>query len=222
MARAFALALLLLSLVACGELPIALPPNQAAPSAAPPTAAPEPRPSPSEPAARVTATRVSAVLTPLPAPRCPIIATRTPPAGAPTYVAGGPTTRTSPVDPHLELCANTSTAKVGDKIEVTGIPVDIGLPYYALLVKDETGDEWVRLAEISYENRVRFMSKDSGSYEVAGFNADKQQATFQLVARRPGRYAIRINATGEIHYGYPGPATFSGAGSDPIEISVEP
>lgn len=222
MTRAFALAFLLVSLVACGELPIALSPNQAAPSATPLTPAPEPRLSPPEPAIQTPATRVSAVLTPLPAPRCPITATRTPPPGAPTYVAGGPTTRTSPVDPHLELCASTATVKLGDKIEVTGIAVDIGLPYYALLVKDETVDEWVRLAELSYENRVRFMSKDTPSFEVAGFNADMQQVTFQLIARRPGRYAIRINATGEIHYGYPGPATFSGAGSDPIQVSVEP
>ena len=130
--------------------------------------------------------------------------------------------RTSAVDPHVELCASTPTAHIGDRIEITGLAVDIGLPIYALMVRDETAADWIRLAEISYENRVRFLKKDYAPFGIAGSRADMQQANFQLNARRAGRYAFRINATGEIHYGYTGPATFSGAGSDPIEITIEP
>ena len=47
-----------------------------------------------------------------------------------------------------------------------------------------------------------------------------QQAVFVLRGRAPGVVQVRIAATGEVHYGYPGSATWSGGASDPITLTV--
>jgi len=48
------------------------------------------------------------------------------------------------------------------------------------------------------------------------------QATILFRGRAAGAASIQINATGEIYYGYPGPATSGGGSSPTIMIQVNP
>ncbi len=144
---------------------------------------------------------------------CSAAPTRTPPPGQPTRAPSGP-----PVDPHIEICAGglaarTATIKVGETITVTGKPVDIGLPYYDLLLDGKP------VVEVQYGGQVRMLGSDN-RLEVVSAQGAMQEATFVLRGRAPGTVRTAISATGEVHYGYPGPAMYEGGGSDTVEITI--
>ncbi len=215
MNRAIALVFILLATLlfaACGVIP-AVPPSATPPPTPPPTAMPRPA-TPLPPPSNTPIPPAAAAL-------CPIVATRTPPPGAPTYVPGGPNPPRGPVDPHLEICASAATLRVGDTLTITGVPVDIGLPYYMLLVKDGDSAIYTHVSEVTYENKPRGDPLPSALFEFVSAQASMREVTFVIRATHSGTATVRISASGEIHYGYPGPATFSGGSSDPLLITVK-
>ncbi|MGB8649014.1 MAG: hypothetical protein WCF84_27505 [Anaerolineae bacterium] len=158
---------------------------------------------------------------PVAAAVCPILATRTPPPAAPTFMPGGPSPKTGAVDPHIELCASAATIRVGETLTLTGVPVDIGLPYYILSVRDTGSGEFAQLAGVTYENRPNGLAQPSAMFEFVSAKGSMREVTFVLRARQAGAAIVYISATGEIHYGYPGPATNAGGGSEPAMITVQ-
>ena len=150
---------------------------------------------------------------------CPITATRTPPPGAPTYIPGGPNPPRGPVDPHVEICASGATLHAGETLTLTGLAVDVGLPYYTLFVKQDQAD-WQPVAAVTYENVSRGPTKSTPLFQFTSAKGSMRQATFVLHALGPGEAEFRISATGEIHYGYPGPAVFAGGDSSAIRVIV--
>lgn len=154
---------------------------------------------------------------------CAITATRTPPPGAPTYgpdpSGSGTTPRT--VDPHVEMCASMTTLAVGQTLSVVGQPVDLGLPIYMLRARDAGSGAFTDLVRVSYTGGIE--GQDKGASRVLEFvsvEADITHAVFVLHAAAPGVTELEINVSGEIHYGYPGPAMWGGGGSEIVTITV--
>lgn len=151
---------------------------------------------------------------------CAIQATRTPAPSAPTVVPGGGSQPGKKVDPHVEICAGATRLKVGDRFMVLGAPVDVGLPIYTLGIKDGGATE-AAFFGVDYNNKPSPGRGASRVLEVEAAQGEMRLVAFLVRAREPGSAEIYISASGEIHYGYPGPATWAGGGSESLSITVE-
>jgi hypothetical protein len=151
---------------------------------------------------------------------CAIQATRTPAPNAPTVVSSGAGQPERQVDPHVEICAGATRLKVGDRFVVLGMPVDVGLPIYTLSIKDSGATEEAFVG-VDYNNKLSPSRGASRVLEVEAAKGEMRLVAFLLRAREPGAAVIGISASGEIHYGYPGPATWAGGGSESLSITVE-
>lgn len=154
---------------------------------------------------------------------CATLATRTPPPEAPTFVPGPDGQLHDAVDPHVEICATRTTLAAGDSLTIVGLAVDIGLPIYRLTASPQEAGESITLAAIQYDNAPRPQETGtSPQLEITGMSADMQRVQFELKATAPGAIDLTITASGEVHYGYPGPATWSGGQSEPVSITITP
>lgn len=151
---------------------------------------------------------------------CAIQATRTPAPSAPTFVPSGSGQPERRVDPHVEICAGATRLKVGDRFVVLGLPVDVGLPIYTLRIKDSGATE-AAFVGVDYDNKSSPTRGASRVLEVEAVKGEMRLVAFLVRAREPGSAEINIGASGEIHYGYPGPATWAGGGSEILSITVE-
>ena len=104
--------------------------------------------------------------------------------------------------------------KVGDTLTAVGVPVGIGLPYYTLHLDSNT------VATVTYDGQVKYQGAAGQVVEFVSAYATMSQVEFILQALRPGTVQVSISATGEIHSGYPGPATWGGDASESILITV--
>jgi hypothetical protein len=136
----------------------------------------------------------------------------------PTLTSAPPSTQ---VNPRIELRLSAATIKVGDTVTVTAQAIDLGLPIFYIRVKDGTGD-FQEVAQITYDNKTRSVKDVSKILEFVSGSGGLNQATIVLRGRAAGAASLQINATGEIHYGYPGPATFGGGASPILTIQVNP
>jgi hypothetical protein len=122
------------------------------------------------------------------------------------------------VDPHIEICASASAVRAGQLVTIMGYPVDLGLPYYTLLY-DAGTPTWI--LEVTYDNQLKRLGEGTEPLAFVSVTASNSWVEIVLRAVRPGTAGYFISATGEIHYGYPGPATWGGGGSDTIAITVQ-
>lgn len=169
--------------------------------------------------------QLPATAAPTPAPPSPTLApcsvpVRTPPPGAPTRVPNEPGDPVSYVDPHVEICAIPAVLKVGDTLSVAGQAVDVGLPIFSLFVQDEDTSAPAHLADVTYGNEVTPGTESSRLLEFVSAEGGMDRAVFVLRAVRPGTALLRISASGEVHYGFPGPAMWGGGGSEDIRVTV--
>jgi hypothetical protein len=148
-------------------------------------------------------------------------ATRTPPPGAPTFIPNNSTPPGDYVDPHVELCTTSNPVTVGQEFAVAAEAIDIGMPYFTFNVRDGGSGEfeslvWARtdvtvFPEVS--EMLEFVRLERASPYV-------NEASFVFVARQAGIIDVRVSASGEVHYGYLGPAMWAGGGSDVLRIEV--
>jgi hypothetical protein len=110
---------------------------------------------------------------------------------------------------------------VGQLVTIMGYSVDVGLPYYKLLQKDAGEETTTLLLEVTYENELKSLVEGTEPLEFVAVTAEPWWVEIVLRAVRPGTAEYFISATGEIHWGYPGPATWAGGGSETIMITVE-
>ena len=152
---------------------------------------------------------------------CPIVV-RTPPPEAPTASVSGTASPNDFVDPHVELCADRAEAAVGSTVNVTAQAVDIGLPIYRVSVRPAGAAEFVSLVEVTYDNQVRNLSIDpiGEAFVFSQASGSLNEMSLELLATAPGTLEVRVSATGEIHYGYPGPATWGGGGSEVMVLTA--
>jgi hypothetical protein len=125
------------------------------------------------------------------------------------------------VNPHVALCASAQTLKVGESVTLFGQAVSIGLPYFNLVVRPAEGGDFQPWMTVTYANELKSQVDAGGPLEVVSMVGGSSQVTVVLRARAVGAIQVAINATGEVHYGYPGPAIWAGGGSDPLTLTVE-
>jgi hypothetical protein len=150
------------------------------------------------------------------------IVVRTPPPSAPTTSAMG-TALPQRVDPHVELCASSTTVKVGETVTVVGQSVDIGFPYYDVRLKDQGAADFALLTEVTYLNQVKSRADVSQVLGLVSVEGQGDDLVVILRARGAGRTQLVASAEGEVHFGYNsynGPAMFLTGVSDPITITV--
>lgn len=118
----------------------------------------------------------------------------------------------------MEISADTTTLAVGDLVTVTGQAVDIGLPYFQILLKDAGAAEFAPLAQVTYENKIQGSADVSQVLELVSAEGNYTQVVITLRARAAGSTEIAISATGEVHssQGY----MWSGGGSESLTIIV--
>jgi len=207
-----------------------LPPTVVAPTT-PPSATPTPAVSTVTPSATATLADPSATPSPTPATAAAattaapaggapcVIVVRTPLPSAPTEI-GGRVTPPRQIDPHIELCASADRVKVGDTLILAAQAVDVGLPYYSVLAQDAGAAQAAVLIQITFENNITASADVSQVLELVEARANGNNLTVSLRARAAGQVQLSVAASGEVHYGYPGPATMSGGGSVPLTITV--
>ncbi len=126
------------------------------------------------------------------------------------------------VDPHVEILASPTELKVGDILTVIGRPVELGLPYYNLTVRDDGVQQVEPIVQVTYDNQVKAMGGTSQVLEFVSAEGEMNQATFQLKAIAAGETTVTISATGEVNVGSSGSSMWSGAGSGDVLITVQP
>lgn len=140
----------------------------------------------------------------------------------PAINTNGGTQQGVQVDPHVEILASQTDLRVGDIFTVTGRPVELGLPYFYLIVRDEGVQQEEPLVQVTYDNQVKPMTGASQVLEIVSAEGKMDLATFHLKAISPGQTTITISATGEVNVGSSGSFMWSGAGSGDVLITVSP
>lgn len=123
-------------------------------------------------------------------------------------------TPTSSVNPGVEISVDRTSLGVGESLTITAIPVSIGLPRYTLRLTSGL------VATVDYNNTPNLEIASDGLFEVIAVQGEMHSATFTLRALKSGTTEAVVNATGEIHVGYPGPAYWGGGGSETITLTV--
>ncbi|MBN2501037.1 MAG: hypothetical protein JXB38_09695 [Anaerolineales bacterium] len=154
---------------------------------------------------------------------CVVQATRTPPPAAPTRIPSEGIDEVRYVDPHVELCAAPNSVPVGQQVVVYAQTIDIGLPFFTLWIKEDIRGEFHKFVRVNDQRNVS--PEASALLEFVDIDRESQYSNriaFVFTARQAGTIEITVDATGEVHYGYPGPATWAGGGSDILRIEVIP
>jgi hypothetical protein len=157
----------------------------------------------------------------LPAAFCQVVV-RTPPPEAPTVTVGGTPDPNRRVDPHVAVCLSAATLAVGQRVALVGRAVDIGHPAWTLHARENGAGDFEPIVQVSGTGDVSLV----GTARQLLFFVEAQRFLGEIIlhfeAQAPGRVEWRLSASGEVHYGYPGPATWSGGASDILTLDITP
>ncbi len=148
---------------------------------------------------------------------------RTPPPGAPTRIPSAGIDEVRYVDPHVALCAAPNPVTVGQQVVVYAQAIDIGMPFFMLRINEGNDSAFVEFVRVN--DQLNLSPEASTLLEFVDIERESQYSSkiaFVFATRQTGTIEIAIDATGEVHYGYPGPATWAGGGSDALRIEVIP
>ncbi len=139
-----------------------------------------------------------------------------------TLAAATPTETLEPTSnpySHLILSMEPANPKVGELVVITADVVELGLPYYYLMVQDEGAADPAELGRATYNNEIAGQEAASQVVHFVQAEGDMHQATFTLLVIAPGTTSIWVNATGEVQASN-GAWTWGGGGSEPIVLTV--
>lgn len=123
-------------------------------------------------------------------------------------------------DPHVEIQVNNATLKVGDTLVLVARPVDISMPIYSLLVRDEGVQDAPPAANVTYENKVTALENPSKVLEFISAEGQSDQVTFILRATATGTTTVSVEASGEVHNPAADQSTTNGGGMGSVLITV--
>jgi hypothetical protein len=127
---------------------------------------------------------------------------------------------TEEIDPYIEIDASQFELQVGEVITVTGTPIQLGLPYYYLYLRDEGVQDVAPVAQVTYEDQFTVGEGISQVLDLVSIQADMSQVVIVLRAKAPGVTTLSIQATGEVRL-QDGAYSMSGIAAGDILISVK-
>ena len=123
--------------------------------------------------------------------------------------------------PQVMIQVSEQVLRVNDSLTITGMVQGIGVPYYYLHVLDEGQQNAPPLVMVTSTNELHPQEGNSQILELVSANGEETMATFVLRAKAPGIAGVSIQVTGEIQDAS-GAQVMSGAGSEPVQIIVNP
>lgn len=153
---------------------------------------------------------------------CQIIV-RQPPPDSPTRMPSAINTQQvgTPMDVHLAYCLSDTDIRVGEEWHIHVRAIDMGLPIYqAFITNGEAQDLLARYnpavpSEFIYES-------DLDSLTLVSMTTYNQwEAVFTFIANKPDGIQISLYASGEVHFGYPGPATWTVTPYEVFTITIQ-
>ena len=108
-----------------------------------------------------------------------------------------PTPAPAVSEPYIEISTDATSISVGDTLTITGVPFNIGLPYYTLTISSGAA------ATITYDSRMisnvgeGYLARDD-KFEIVSAEADMNRVVFVLRALASGSIRASISATGEV------------------------
>ena len=156
---------------------------------------------------------------------CQIIV-RQPPPDSPTRMPmrsslSTPAPGGVPMDVHVAYCVSDDDIRVGDEWHIHVRVIDMGLPVYqAVITNVETQELLARYnpavpSDFAYES-------DLDSLTLLSMTTYNQwEAVFTFVANKPDVIQISLYASGEVHFGYPGPATWTTTPYEVFRITIQ-
>lgn len=123
------------------------------------------------------------------------------------------------IDAYVQVEASKIDLKVGDIMTITGRPVNIGQPYYYLVLRDEGVQDNPYTVMVTSDNQVTPGEGRSQVLEFVSAKGGMDQVEFVLRAIAQGVTAVDIEATGEVRNPNGG-ATFMGSGSGSVLVIV--
>jgi len=143
-----------------------------------------------------------------------------PSPGAIEVVTPSPESDSAPeIDAYVQVEASKIDLKVGETMTITGRPVNIGQPYYYLVLRDEGVQDNPYTVMVTLDNQITPGEGRSQVLEFVSAKGGLDQVEFVLRAIAPGVTAVDIEATGEVHFP-DGSATFMGSGSGSVLVII--
>ncbi|MGW8251607.1 MAG: hypothetical protein ACWGO1_13260 [Anaerolineales bacterium] len=115
---------------------------------------------------------------------------------------------------HLQLVPSSSSLRVGDSLTMTATLSSsgcalLGLPKYSLVIHPEGDTSPFEPAAV-----------EPVLHSIGLRDGEQDMAYFILQATAPGEVTIMVTASFEVHLGYPGPAYWAGAASQPLRVII--
>lgn len=147
---------------------------------------------------------------------CPLLPFAAPPA-APVETTPQPTfTAPAAALPTVNISASAPRLRVGETITITGVPVNIGIPYYTLTLSSGAA------LTVTYYDEVRESAAavpQDDLFEIVSAQGEMNQVTFVVRALAPGSADASIYASGEVRSAQ-GAFMWSGVNSSTITLTV--
>ncbi len=133
--------------------------------------------------------------------------------------AAAPPPPPAAAEPSVMLSADSPRVRVGDTLTLTGVPVNIGLPYYTLTLSSGAALTITYAGEVTPPGVDGALARDS-IFEIVSAQAALNRVSVVLRALAPGSVEAVISATGEVRTPE-GAFTWSGGASQPLLLTVE-
>ncbi len=153
---------------------------------------------------------------------CEIIV-RQPAPDAPTRMPSAINTQQvgTPMDVNLAYCVSDTDIRVGDEWHIHVRTIDMRLPIYLALITNGEAHEMVMRYNPAEPSDFTYES-DLDSLTLSSMTTYNQwEAVFTFVANAPDVIQISLSASGEVHFGYPGPATWTVTPTETLTLTID-
>lgn len=120
--------------------------------------------------------------------------------------------------PRVEISADVTRVQVGGTLALSGVPLNVGIPYYTLTLSSGASATITYFGELRGEVGEGYLARDD-LFEIVSAQAAMGEVTFLLRALAPGSAEAVISATGEVRSAE-GAFMWGGGTSDPLTLTV--
>ncbi|MDX2077032.1 MAG: hypothetical protein SFZ02_11410 [bacterium] len=149
------------------------------------------------------------------------ITVRQPPVNAPTRMPDPMNSPNvgAPIDPHVAFCTTPEIPQVGQAWIIYLRAIDLGMPIYFLTLSNIEGEELTvsyNPATAQYE-----VGSDLSSLSfVSAMTLNSWNVVMTFMVNEPDEIRVTGSASGEVHFGYPGPAMWSTGALEPFVLTT--